>query len=180
MKYTKMLVVSCMTVLAAPASAADPSTLGCVGRAIGLETMRLLGANALQRNDRQPAGPMDRELNALAQATDACRRRHGWSEQAAAAAGMWTLTSARLDAVAEALEREGVPPMRAGEVVGRLTESEREGLVGEPMSPSALNALRNYAVEGRLPTEGLVAHHLVWFTIMLIKEDRERARFGAL
>lgn len=162
-----------------PASAADPSTLGCVGLAVGQDTMRVLGENALRRNDRQPAPQVDDELDAVARATDACRRRHGWSDEAATAAGLWTLTSARLDAVAEALSSDGIEPMRAGEVVGRLNESERAGLVRDPISPSALNALRGYAVEAGLPDEGLVAHHFVWFTIMLIKEDRERAHFAA-
>lgn len=162
-----------------PASAADPSTLGCVGLTIGQATMRVLGENALRRNDRQQAPRVDNELDAVASATDACRRRHGWSDEAATAAGMWTLTSARLDAVAEALSRDGVEPMRAGEVVGRLNAAEREGLVRDPISPSALNALRRLAVDAGIPDEGLVAHHFVWFTIMLIKEDRERADFAA-
>jgi hypothetical protein len=140
--------------------------------------MRILGDNALRRNDRQSAPSVDREIDAVAQATDACRLRHGWSEAAATAAGMWTLTSARLDAVARALERDGVSPMQAGEVVGRLSGAERDGLLQEPISPSALNALREYAVEAGLPTDGIAAHHFVWFTIMLIKEDRERASFA--
>lgn len=161
-----------------PASAADPSTLGCVGLTIGENVMRVLGENALRRNDRQPAGPVDRELAAVAQATDACRRQHRWSEAAATAAGIWTLTSARLDAVADALDRDGIPPMRAGEVVGRLSGPERDGLLQEPISPWALNALREYALEAGLPTDGIAAHHFVWFTIMLIKEDRERAAFA--
>jgi len=164
---------------AMPASAADPSTLGCVGLTVGQATMRVLGENALRRNDRQEAPLVDDEINAVARATDACRRRHGWSDEAATAAGMWTLTSARLDAVAEALSRDGVEPMRAGEVVGRLNEAEREGLVREPISPSALNALRRLAVDAGIPDEGIAAHHFVWFTIMLIKEDRERAAFAA-
>lgn len=163
-----------------PAAAANPSTLGCIGLTIGQATMRDLGENALRRNDGERVGPMDRELDALARAADVCRRRHGWSDAAATAASMWTLTSARLDAVAAALERDGVSPMRAGEVVGQLTEGERDGLVREPISPAALNRLRGYAVQARLPTEGIAAHHLVWFTLMLIKEDRERARFALL
>jgi hypothetical protein len=178
----KSLAVLAAAVLAlSPTStvAADPSTLGCVGLTIGSGTMRALGQNALRRNDRLDAPPVDREIDALARATDACRRTHRWSEAAATAAGMWTMTSARLDAVAEALERDGVAPMRAGAVVGRLNAAEREGLVRDPISPSALNALRGYAVAAGLPTEGIAAHHFVWFTIMLIKEDRERSSFAA-
>jgi hypothetical protein len=179
MKTIKLLLAIAATALTIPsAEAADPSTLGCVGLTIGADAMRSLGVNALRLNDGERIGSMDRELDALAQATDLCRRRHGWSEAAAADAGMWTLTSARLDAAAEALERDGVSPMRAGELVGRLSAGEREGLIREPISRSALNALREYAVDAGLPTEGIAAHHLVWFTIMLIKEDRERASFG--
>lgn len=161
------------------ATAADPSTLGCVGLTIGPAAMRVLGENALRRNDGERAAPVERELDALTRATDTCRRAHGWSQAAGLAAGMWTLTSARLDAVAEALERDGVTPMRAGAVVGRLNAAEREGLVRDPISPAALNALRRHAVDAGLPTEGIAAHHFVWFTILLIKEDRERASFAA-
>ena len=180
MKSRAAIAAAILGFPAAPAAAAAPPTLGCVGLTIGRPMMRMLGENALRRNDGEPAERVDRELDAVARAADACRRRHGWSDAAAATAAMWTLTSARLDAVADALEREGVPPMRAGEVVGRLSAADRDGLVREPISPVALNALRRLAVEARLPTEGIVAHHFVWFTIMLIKEDRERASFASL
>jgi hypothetical protein len=142
--------------------------------------MRVLGENALRRNDREAAPRVDRELDAVARATDLCRRKYGWSEAAATVAGLWTLTSARLDAAAEALQRDGISPMRAGEMVGRLSASERSALLQEPISQIALNRLRSHAVAIGLPTEGIAAHHLVWFTIMLIQEDRERSRFAAL
>ncbi len=179
MRYT--VVALLLTALAVPgaAQAAEPSSLGCVGLTIGRGAMLTLGENALARNDRRAAAPVDRELDMLAQATDACRRRHGWSERAATAAGMWTLTSARLDAVAQALERDGVSPMRAGEVVGRLGPADVRGLLDDPISPSALNALRGHVVAAGLPTEGIAAHHLVWFTRMLLIEGRERANFAA-
>ncbi len=37
--------------------------------------------------------------------------------------------------------------------------------------------LRNHAVEAGIPTEGLPAHHFVWFTTLLLKADQELARF---
>lgn len=179
MKYLAAALLAFAIVPSPPALAADPASLACVGRAVGPATLKVLGENALARNDRRPARPVDHELDWVARATDECRRRHGWSDRAATAAGMWTLTSARLDAVAEALQSDGISPMVAGEVVGRLSARESEGLLRDPISPSALNALRNYAVEANLPTEGIAAHHLVWFTIMLLKEARERAAFAA-
>jgi len=174
------LIILLAALGASPLRAAEPSTLGCVGLTIGQATMRALGENALRRNDREPAGPMEQELDALGAAADGCRQQHGWSDEAATAAAMWTLTSARLDAAAAALERDGVSPMAAGEVVGRLSDWQRDGLVREPIDAGALDALRQLAVEARLPTQGIVAHHLVWFTVMLIKEDNERARFAAM
>lgn len=180
MARSALLFLILFWMVPATASAADPSTLGCVGLTIGRVTMRTLGENALARNDGLDAPLVDRELDSLAQATDLCRRKNGWSQGAATAAAMWTLTSARIDAVAEALGREGLPPMRAGEVVGRLSASERAGIVREPISPAALNALKRYAIAAGIPTEGIVAHHFVWFTIMLVKEDMERSRFAAL
>jgi hypothetical protein len=179
MKRLAISIGAILAFLPAPALAANPSTLGCVGLAIGADAMRALGENALRRNDGEAAEPMDRELDEVARATDTCRQRLGWSERAATAAGMWTLTSARLDAAAAALEQDGIPPMQAGEIVGRLGPGERDGLVQEPISPSALNALRMLVEDAGLPTQGVVAHHFVWFTIMLIQEDRERSAFAA-
>jgi hypothetical protein len=162
-----------------PVRAADPSTLGCVGRAIGPAVMRTLGEAALAMNDGEPFSPPEGELAGLGRAADACRRQHRWSDSAATAAAMWTLTSARLDAAAAALQRDGIAPMDAGAVVGRLSRAEREGLVRDQIAPFALNALKGYAIEAGFPTEGRPAHHFVWFTILLIKEEQQRMSFAA-
>ncbi len=180
MKSLAIFAATCLFLCSTSASAAQPNTLGCVGISIGRDTMRVLGENALRRNDRESVPSVDRELDAVARAADLCRRRYGWSEAAATLAGLWTLTSARLDAASEALQRDGVSPMRAGEMVGRLSFSERMAMLQEPLSQPILNRLRGYAVDLGLPTQGVAANHLVWFTIMLIQEDRERSRFAQL
>lgn len=178
MKLSGIMAAALAVFCAAPAGAADFSSIACIAGAIGQPAMRTLGEAALAMNDREPFSPPDRELDALSRATDQCRVRNGWSEAAATTAGMWILTSARLDAAAEALQRDGISPMDAGAVVGRLSSAEREGLLRDPISPFALNALKRHAIAARMPTQGRPANHLVWFTILLIKEDALRTRFA--
>ena len=178
MKLTNILAATLCVACAAPAEAADFGSMACIAGAIGRPAMRTLGEAALAMNDGEAFSPPDRELDALARATDQCRLRNGWSASAATTAGMWILTSARLDSAAEALQRDGISPMDAGAVVGRLSTAERDGLVRDPISPVALNALKRYAIAARIPTQGKPANHFVWFTILLIKEDALRTRFS--
>lgn len=179
MKLSGMIAAILAVACAAPASAADFTSIACIAGAIGRPAMRTLGEAALAMNDGEAFSPPDRELDALARATDQCRVRNRWSAAAATTAGMWILTSARLDAAAEALQRDGISPMDAGAVVGRLSPAERDGLVRDPIAPFALNALKRHAIAARLPTQGRPANHFVWFTILLIKEDALRTSFSA-
>jgi hypothetical protein len=178
MKLSSIFAAALCVACAAPAGAADFRSMACIAGALGQPAMRTLGEAALAMNDGEAFSPPDRELDALARATDQCRLENRWSDAAATTAGMWILTSARLDAAAEALQRDGISPMDAGAVVGRLSMAERDGLVREPISPIALNALKGYAIAARLPTQGKPANHFVWFTILLIKEDALRTRFS--
>jgi|GEM_PF-4446337 len=178
MRLSSILAATFAVACTAPAEAADFASIACIGRAIGQPAMRTLGEAALAMNDGESFSPPDRELDALARATDQCRLRNRWSATAATTAGMWILTSARLDAAAEALQRDGISPMDAGAVVGRLGKAERDGLVRDPIAPFALNALKRYAIAARLPTQGKPANHFVWFTILLIKEDALRTSFS--
>ena len=178
MKLSDIMAAALAVACAAPAEAADFSSISCIAGAIGRPAMQTLGEAALAMNDGEAYSPPDRELEALARATDQCRVRNRWSEAAATTAAMWILTSARLDAAAEALQSDGISPMDAGAVVGRLSRAERNGLVRDPISPFALNALKRHAIAARMPTQGRPANHFVWFTIQLIKEDDLRTRFA--
>jgi hypothetical protein len=178
MKLSNILAATLLVACSAPAGAADFTSMACILREVGQPAMRTLGEAALAMNDREAFSPPDRELDALARATDQCRVSNRWSAAAATTAGLWILTSARLDAVIEALQRDGVSPTDAGAVVGRLGAAERDGLIRDPISPVALNALKRYAIAAGIPTQGRPANHFVWFTILLIQEDSLRTRFS--
>ncbi|MEA3032332.1 MAG: hypothetical protein QOH86_348 [Sphingomonadales bacterium] len=180
MRHSILFTLVAAVVWATPGAAADPSSLGCVGVTVGRATMRSLGEKALLRQEGRPAASPDVEIDAFARAADACARQYGWSAEAAMSAASWTMTSARLDVIAEALQRDGIPPMQAGAVVGQLTPAEQEGMTREPVSAFALAALKRRAVAARIPTEGLVAGHFVLFTVLLLQEGKERARFATL
>ena len=163
----------------AAAEAADPSTLGCVGLAVGPGVMQTLGEGAMRNNEGRPGPSVERELQQLSQAADQCRRRYGWSKQAAMTAALWTLTSARIDAAAAALRNDGVDPTKVGEAMGRLSRAEFAGLARQPISQSSVVALGQHCRDLGLPTEGLIGHRMVFFAAMLAGEEPTRMRFAA-
>ena len=172
-----LAAASAMSLYATDLQAAERSTLGCIGIAIGPEAMQAIGEAALRRNDGLQAQPVETELQSMAEAADDCRRRNGWSEDAATAAAMWTLASARIDAAAAALGRDGVDPGKVGEAMGRLTPAELEGLSRDPISRASVAALGDHARAMGIPTAGIVSHHIVWFAAMLAREEPQRLRF---
>lgn len=168
-------IVALLLCAAAPARAADLSTLACVADGISDAVRTDIADSVRDLAAGGKAPPPEASRQALTEAAERCGTRFGWSDAARGAARTYTLVHLGRAALDPIAEDAGIKAAPFAEVMHGLTPDQRAKILQQDQA--AIDSLIAVAKEHGIPLDSYNQNHLLGIlaALVIFEEDQKAA-----